>query len=97
MSITDRLWSDGELEATKHDKWLATLLMNGHTFTEREMKYYPYSQRRTYVCDWEDREDVSVTIFATDERMLLRFIDAEYTKRPDFIHQTITQYRPVKV
>ena len=95
MSITVRLWSDAELEATKHDKWLATLLMNGTTFTEKEMRFYPYTQRRTYLCDWENEPEPR-TIYATDERMLLKFIDAEYTRRPDWIHQVITQYRPVK-
>lgn len=95
MSITVRLWSHAELEATKKDKWLATILMNGKTFSQEEMSYYPYSQRRTYICEWVD-EPEPITIYATDERMLLKFIDAEYTRRPDFIHQQITQYRPIK-
>lgn len=95
MSITVRLWTDEELKATKHDKWLATLLMNGTTFTEQEIAFYPYEQRRTYRCWWLGAEE-EVTIYATDEKMLLRFIDAEYTRRPDWIHQKITQYRPVK-
>ena len=95
MSITVRFWSDLELRATRHDKWLATLLMNATTLNEAEMSLYPYSQRRTYLCRWRDEE--SLEIYATDVRMLLKFIDAEYTKRPDIIHQKITQYRPVKV
>ncbi|KKL58177.1 hypothetical protein LCGC14_2228030 [marine sediment metagenome] len=93
MSI--RLWSDEELEATKNDKWLATLLMNSNTLSERELLFYPYKQRREYECVWLDEPEV--TIYATGERMLLRFIDEEYTQRPDFIFQKITQYRPVKV
>lgn len=102
MSITVRLWSDEELEATKTDKWLATLLMNGGTFSQKEMTYYPYKQRRVYQCTWNTDDETHndyepITIYATDERMLLRFIDAEYTRRPDYIHQVITQYRPVKV
>ncbi len=96
MSITVRLWSDEELEAVKHDKWLATLLMNCKAFSSSEMYFYPYNKRRVYICFWMD-EPEPTTIYATDERMLLRFIDAEYTKRPDFIKQKITQYRPVKV
>ena len=99
MSITVRLWSDAELEAVKHNKWLATLLMNGTTFSEREMAHYPYDQRRTYECEWAvtNPEEPTLTIYATDVRMLLKFIDEEYTRRPDYIHQKITQYRPVKV
>lgn len=98
MSITVRPWSDAELKATKHDKWLATLLMNGNTFSEKELGYYPHSQRRTYECEWAltNPEEPTLTIYATDVKMLLKFIDAEYTRRPDYIHQVITQYRPVK-
>lgn len=94
MSITVRLWSDEKLEATKHDKWLATLLMNGTTLSEKEIAHYPYKQRRTYLCEWQ-HEGAPIVIYATDERMLLRFIDKEYTRRPDSIYQKITQYRPI--
>ena len=34
MSITVRRWTDEDLEAVKHDKWLATLLMNTTSFSE---------------------------------------------------------------
>ncbi len=93
MSI--RLWSDEELKAVKHDKWLATLLMNEKTLTPQEYAFYPYAQRRTYQCEWGGGPE-PVTIYATDVRMLLKFIDAEYIKRPDWIYQVITQYRPIK-
>lgn len=96
MSITVRLWSTEDLESLKTDKWLATIFMNAKTFGEKEIKYYPFGIRRTYACDFGDEEE-TVTIYATDERMLLKFIDAEYTRRPYRIHQVITQYRPVKV
>ena len=94
MSITVRRWTTEELEATKHDKWLATLLMNGKTFSTEEMRYYPYNQRRTYLCEWGND---TATIYATDERMLKRFIEAEYTRPPFTINQVVTQYRPVKI
>ena len=96
MSITCRLWSGEELQSLKKDKWLATIFMNGKSFSEKRAKYYPYEMRRTYLCDWVDQED-HTEIYATDERMLLKFIDAEYIRRPDSIYQVITQYRPVKV
>ncbi len=95
MSIAVRLWSKEELESLKKDKWLATVFMNGNTFSSEEIEYYPYEMRRVYDCEWLD-EPEPVTIYATDERMLLKFIDAEYISRPDVIHQKITQYRPVK-
>ena len=96
MSITTRLWSKEDLQALKNDKWLTTVFMNGHTFLENEIEYYPYEQRRVYECEWVGSPE-PITIYATDERMLLEFIDAEYTRRPEWIHQKITQYRPVKV
>lgn len=101
MSITGRLWADEELKAVKHDKWLATILMNGTTFSEKVMSFYPYEQRRTYECVWDTDDETRnnyepIVIYATDVRMLLKFIDTEYTRQPDSIHQVITQYRPVK-
>jgi len=95
MSITVRLWSDKDLQSLKRDKWLATVFMNAKTFSKEEIVYYPYEARRTYICGWYDVPE-PITIYATDERMLLRFLDAEYTRRPDSIRQKITQYRPVR-
>ena len=95
MSITVQLWSQEELESLQKDKWLATIFMNGNTFSEQEIKHYPYNLRRTYLCEWL-REEESTRIYATDQRMLLKFIDAEYTRRPDLITQIITQYRPLE-
>ena len=97
MSIAVRLWTDAELAQVKTDKWLATLLMNSSTLTPEMSKVYPYNKRRTYICDWlnNPHEDY-VKIYATDETMLFKFIDAEYTSRPDIIQQVITQYRRIK-
>ena len=95
MSITVKLWNQAELESLKTDKWLATIFMNGKTFSANEMRYYPYNSRRTYVCTWYN--DEPVTIYATDERMLLKFIKAEYTRLPDEAYQIIHQYKPVKL
>lgn len=96
MSITVRQWTQAELESLSHDKWLATVFMNVKTFTKQQIEYYPYKLRKVYICEWTD-EPEAVTIYATDEKMLLKFIDSEYTRRPDFIHQKITQYRPVTI
>ena len=93
MSITVGLWNDAEIEAVKTDKWLATLLMNAGNLDKKMAAAYPYDKRRTYIAEWDD--DPSVTIYATDERMLKRFIDAEYIRRPDYLTQKITQYRPI--
>ena len=97
MSVTVRLWSDAELADIKSgkDKFLATVLMNASTFSEKEILAYPYHLLRSYLCEWYD-EPEPIKIYATDERNLLKFIDVEYTKRPDEISQIITQFRPVK-
>jgi len=101
MSITVRYWGNEELKAIKTDKWLATILMNATTLTEAMARAYPYNQRRTYQATWDEDDETRnnyepITIYATDERMLLKFIDEEYTRRPDYIFQVITQYRPIK-
>ncbi len=101
MSITVRQWSPEELAAVRvgKDKWLTTVFMNVKTFNLSEITHYPYNLRRTYLCRWNKKPLTAneVKIYATDERMLLRFIDEEYIRRPDEIHQVVTQYRPVKV
>ncbi len=102
MSIAVRLWTDAELEATKTDKWLATLLMNATTFNQRmiqALNTLPRKYHKRYLCEWagEDEDSEPIEIEATDEKMLARFLDAEYTKRPDLICQVITQYRPVNL
>ena len=94
MSITVRLWSQEELQSFQKDKWLATVFMNVKTFSQGDAKYYPHNLVRVYLCEWLEEEE-AIRINATDEKMLLRFIDEEYTQRPDCITQIITQYRPV--
>jgi hypothetical protein len=67
--------------------------MNGNTFGEEELAHYPYNLRKTYTAHWDSKEPVR--IYATDDTMLLRFIDAEYTKRPDYLAEVITRYRVI--
>jgi hypothetical protein len=79
MSITVRSWSDKELEAIKSgkSKWLATVFMNASTFGTREIKYYPYSQRKQYVAYLKGAND-PIVFYATDARNARKFINAEY-------------------
>ncbi len=100
MSITVRLWSKQELEAVKTDKWLATLLLNETTHTLETILAYqsiPKKNHKVYLCEWVDEggEAEPVKVKATDEKMLANFLDNEYIRRPDFISQIITQYKPV--
>ena len=100
MSITVRYWSKEELAATQTDKWLATLLLNATTLDENMVKAsnaIPSKWVKRYQCEWRYYDEEPVTIHATDEKMLARFIDEEYTSRPQSIYQVITQYRPVNL
>lgn len=100
---TISLWTDKgratiPAEALKKDNWLATIFMNGVTFSDDEIRYYPYDLRRAYYAYWLDDNPNGepVTIYATDERNLLRYIDWKYKRRPDDLFQVIIQYRPIK-
>jgi hypothetical protein len=97
MSIKG-IWTQAELESIAKDKWVATVFMNRQNFSEKEIGYYPYNQRRVYLAYWIDDNPNGepIELYATDERNLLRFIDDQYTRRPDNLFQIITQYRPIK-
>ena len=104
MSITVRLWTDEELMKayTGEDLKLSTVLMNGHTFSEQEMRHYPYHLRKTYEAVWmqegkEDEEPVEefVTIHAPSDEMVLWFIQQDYTRLPDMLYEVITKYRRI--
>lgn len=94
MSITVRLWSKADLESLQHNRWLATIFMNACVFSEDTIKHYPYNLRKQYTASWNE-ETEPVKIYATDDTMLLRFIDAEYTRRPDYLAEVITRYRVI--
>mgnify|MGYP001596942240 FL=1 len=99
MSITVRLWSKADLESLQHNRWHATIFMNGHTFSKEEIEYYPYNLRKEYIAEWRPERSGESTeharIYATDDTMLLRFIDAEYTRRPNYLAENITRYRVI--
>ncbi len=102
MSVTVRLFSDRELEKIKsgEDKLLATIFMNKSTFSEQEIKAYPYGLRHTYICEWLsngiDGND-SVEVYATDIPHLVKFLKMEYTRLPDFTSEKITHYRDITI
>jgi len=101
MSITVRLWSDKDLEDIKSgkDKWKSTIFMNRTTFSEKEIKYYPYNQRREYLAELEGEEE-PIRIYATDDKMAKKFLDAEYrTKEYPIISlvEKICSYKTCKL
>ncbi len=103
MSIAVRLWNKADLESLQHNRWLATIFMNRHTFSQEELRYYPYNLRKQYTASWSKEDspgspsDMTETasIYATGDTMLLRFIDAEYTRRPIYLAEVITRYRVI--
>lgn len=78
MSITVRLFTAKELLAAKSgtDKWLATLLMNKKTLSPLESAGVPMHLRREYTVVFTNGDHV--TVYATDEKMAMRFIKSEY-------------------
>lgn len=97
MSITVRLWNKQDLENLQNDSWLATTFMNGHTFSKEEIWYYPYNLRKQYHAIWRDYDDEPITFYATDDKMAIKFLKAEYTRLPDTLQEIITTRREVKL
>jgi len=101
----DEPWDDETLESirTGTNRYMTTVFMNKKTFSTRSMKFYPpLPLRRTYLCEWRNQDDPSkgtgeIAIYATDKKMLKRFLKAEYTRLPDFISERITTYRDVRL
>ena len=77
--ITVGLYSDKTLKNIKSgkDKWAATVFMNASTFSENEIKHYPYHLRKRYLAYLED-EDEPIDFYATDEKNAFRFLNAQY-------------------
>lgn len=100
MSITVRSWSDRDLKKIKAgtDKWLSTIFMNAKTFGKKEISYYPYERRKTYVavldCGGDDEEKVK--IYATDNKNAKKFLKAEYACPVSYIEEIKTKYKKVK-
>ena len=96
MSITVRLWSEDDLQAIDEgkDTHLATVFLNGKTFSGDELGHYPYTLRKTYLAELDDE---SVEFYATDDDAALWFLAKEYTRPPDHLFQLTTQTREVMV
>jgi hypothetical protein len=79
MSITVRTYTQEELESIKSGKnrFLATVFMNGCTFSEHDIKYYPYDLRKTYLVYFKGQAD-EITVYATSDFQLKQFIVREY-------------------
>lgn len=98
MSITIRLWSKKDLESIKsgNDPLLSTIFMNKCTFSEKEIKCYPYEARRVYLVSFKDQEE-PVRVYAVNDKALFAFLNLEYL--PDSVVEVWemkTKYKYVK-
>ena len=96
MSITVRLWDKQDLESLQNNSWLATVFMNGHTFSKEEIRYYPYNLRKQYHAVWYD-DNEPITFYATDDKMAIKFLKVEYTRMPDTLQEILFTRREVKL
>lgn len=94
---TIRLWNKTDLEKIKHgkDDELINTFLNVKTFSEEEIKVYPYHARKTYLA-WFD-EDEPVKFYATDDKNAWKFIREHYrTDNLISIDREETEFYPVK-
>ena len=97
-NITVRLWSQEELRKirTGADDYLATVLMNGQTFSAQTIASYPYNRRKTYWVAFSDGSEVRC--YATDDQNLRKYLQAQYHYNMIVaISEAVTEYREVAV
>ena len=103
MSITTRLYFPKELEAIKSGKNeyynnLITTFMNGKSFSQEEIRVYPYQLRKTFIVSFSDYSTVEV--YAVDTASLFWFVEKEYkTDQIELIEEEIktVKYIPVEI
>ena len=79
--------TEADLAKIGKDKKFTTAFMNKHTFSEKEIKHYPYHLRREFYAQWyagagEDGEE-PVRIYATDPAMARWWISENYVRPAD--------------
>ena len=98
MSITCRLWSKKDLEDIKSSEnpLLSTIFMNCSTFSEKEIKYYPYEARRVYLVSFKGQEE-PIKVYAVNDKALFAFLNLEYIQDSVIsVHEEKTKYKYVK-
>ncbi len=71
------LLTDQDLQNIKSNNWLATCFMNRKTFSQKEIKVYPYEKRKTYLVDIDTSEEY-IEIYATDAKNAREYVTKEY-------------------
>lgn len=97
MGIAIRIWSKEDLsKVMQGDRWLTTLLANVRTFNDSMMLEVAKARMNSkkYYAKWDDNEEMS-TFYATDDEMLLKFLNADYVRLPTSVTEVITNFRDV--
>lgn len=95
MGIAVRLWTSEDLQKVLDgDKWLTTLLANAGTFSLEMIKVQNRIRDRIkcYAAFWNGDVEPT-TLYATDDEMVMKFIEADYVCHPENLMEVITEYR----
>jgi hypothetical protein len=73
-----------------------TDFMNKGTYSEDEIKRYPYDKRKTYIASW-DTEDEPLVFYAVDDASALEYLNHHYdfTHFPAKVSEEITTFRDI--
>jgi len=99
MSITVRLWNSEDLKKVLNgDRWLTTLLANAKTFDEKMCKTHNNIRKSIKQYQASFVQDNNVTLYATDDEMVLKFIKEEYfIGHLTYLCEVKTSHRPVDI
>ncbi len=93
MSYTLGVLTKADFGKIGKDKKFTTAFMNRHTFSEEEMKHYPYHLRREFYARWYGEDEEPVRIYAPDVAMARWWIAENYIRPPDELWETKTRIR----
>lgn len=97
MSIAVRRWSKEDLDKVRAgDRWLATILANASTYSADELQALHSVKVKRYETMF-DGDDEPRILKATDDEMMLKFIDEEFTSRPIELWEVVSSYRQVEM
>lgn len=104
MSLSVRLWTSQDLQKVfDGDRWLLTLLANAKTFNRDMMRVHSRMIHLKLVKEYEITytdsrgSDETLSVNASDDEMLLKFVAEEYTLELKYIAEVTRQYRYLEI
>lgn len=74
-----------------------TNFMNKSTFSEDEIKQYPYSDRKTYIANWSNELE-PIKFYATDDNNAIEWLKRQYnTEHLIEVSERIVTYRKINI